>query len=77
MWLFWTVLLLIVWVHIVVLGLLMFAPERVEMARTRWPQVVRAIERGQMVLAALMLLGAAIGVTALMVWTALHLPTPP
>jgi hypothetical protein len=73
-WLFWVPLLVILWVHAVALGLLMFAPKRVQAWDARWPRVMRAIERGQMLTAAFMLFGAVIAVTALIVWNMLGLP---
>jgi hypothetical protein len=61
--------LLILWVHVVVLCLLLLAPDRIDAAKQRWPKVVQAIERGQQILAILMLLLAALGVTGLIVWS--------
>jgi hypothetical protein len=77
MWLFWLPLLGILWVHVIGLGLLMFAPQWVEAIQQRWPRLVRAIERGQMVVTALMLIGMTIAVTVLAVWTMLGLPGLP
>jgi hypothetical protein len=72
--LFWVPLLVLLWVHAIALGLLMFAPNRVRTWDARWPRVMRAIERGQMLVTAFMLFGAVVAVTALIVWSMLGLP---
>jgi hypothetical protein len=77
LWLFWLPLLAILWFHLIGLGLLMFAPRWVEAAPQRWPRLVRAIERGQMVVTVLMMLGMVIAVTVGAVWILLGLPGLP
>jgi hypothetical protein len=76
-WLFWLPLLGILWFHAIGLGLLMFAPQRVRAIEERWPRLVRAIDRSQMVVSVLMLLGATIAVTVLAMWILLGLPGLP
>jgi len=73
---FWTSLLLILWVHVVVLGFLLFAPERIEAARSRWPRVARAVKRGQMISVACMLVGASLALTGLIVWLLIFPQSP-
>jgi membrane glycosyltransferase len=68
MWLFWLPLLIVLWFHVIGLGLFMFAPQWVRAIEERRPRLVRAIERGQMVVSALMLIGMTIAVTVLAVW---------
>jgi hypothetical protein len=77
MWLFWLPLLGILWFQMLGLGLLMFAPRWFEAAQQRWPRLVRAIERGQMVVTVLMMLGVVIAVTVMAVWILLGLPGLP
>jgi hypothetical protein len=76
-WLFWLPLLGILWFQAIGLGLLMFAPQRFRAIEERWPRLVHAVERGQLVVTALMLLGATIAVTVLGVWILLGLPGLP
>jgi hypothetical protein len=64
-WLFWIPLLVVLWVHVVMLGLLWVAPRRLRAAEERWPRLVHALERGQQVIVGVMLLGLAISVTVL------------
>jgi hypothetical protein len=77
MWLFWLPLLGILWFHMLGFGLLMFAPRWFEAVQQRWPRLVRAIERGQMVVTALMLIGMTIALTVGVVWILLGLPGLP
>jgi len=71
-----TAWLLILWVHVVVLAFLFFAPDRVDAARLRWPRVARAVDQGQKFVAAGMLLAITIGLTVLVPWLLLRLPSP-
>jgi hypothetical protein len=71
------VLIVYLWVSVVMVVLLTVAPERVHAADQRWPRVMRALDRAQMVLGALMLGAAVLSVTGLLVWLALHLPARP
>jgi hypothetical protein len=70
----WLPLLVYLWIQVVMVGLLMFAPQRLRAVEQRWPRLVRAIERGQMVVIALMLVGMSIAVT---VWILLGVPGLP
>jgi hypothetical protein len=64
-WLFWGPLLVFLWVHVVMLGLLWVAPRRLAAAEERWPRLVHVLERGQQVIVGVMLLGLAISITVL------------
>jgi hypothetical protein len=77
LWLFWLPLLGILWFHLIGLGLLMFAPQWLEAFQHRWPRLVRAIERSQLVVTVLMMLGMVIAVTVGAVWILLGLPGLP
>jgi hypothetical protein len=63
--------LIVLWFHVIVLGLLMFVPQQVHAAERRWPRLVRGIERGQTIVVGLMLLGSSIALTVLALWTML------
>lgn len=78
-WLFWGPLLVFLWLHVVMLGLLWFAPRRLRTAEERWPRLARVLDRGQQIIVGLMLLGLAISVTVLALrgGLAVHLPPAP